>query len=261
MGSPEPRERLTIKCDPYDASAGRRSGTTTRVAHDARQPARRLLGLAETLDAHRGFADVIAALREGHGGTIGGTWGSASALAVAAVAKARATEAGTLVVVLPHAAEADDFVDDVALFSNLPALLLPAVESLGEDDGPTGDPADAERLAVVKRLTVPDGSRPPLVVTSVQALLAPLADPREIEAGTRRIEVGGRLDLEELADWLGARGWRLVDAIDTPGTFARRGGIVDLFAADPLHDETRCHHGRCRHAAQARTACQANAIE
>jgi hypothetical protein len=102
-----------------------------------------LLGLAATRDAHRGVADVIAALREGHGGTIGGTWGSASALPVAAVAKARASEAGTLVVVLPHAAEADDFVDDVALFSDLPALLLPAVESFGEDDGPTGDPAES----------------------------------------------------------------------------------------------------------------------
>jgi hypothetical protein len=75
--------------------------------------ARRLLGLAETLEAHRGFADVIAALREGHGGTIGGTWGSASALAVAALVRARAHEAGKLVVVLPHAAEADDFVDDI----------------------------------------------------------------------------------------------------------------------------------------------------
>ena len=202
------------------------------MAHDARRPAKRLLDLAQTLDAHRGFADVIAALREGHGGTIGGTWGSASALALAAVARTRTSEAGTLVVVLPHAAEADAFVDDFALFSDLPALLLPAVESLGEDGGPTDDPADAERLAVVKRLATPDGPRPPLVVTSIQALLAPLADPREIEAGTRRLALGGRLDPEELADWLGARGWRLVDAIDTPGTFARRGGIVDLYAAD-----------------------------
>ncbi|NBT14609.1 MAG: transcription-repair coupling factor, partial [Planctomycetia bacterium] len=72
----------------------------------------------------------------------------------------------------------------------------------------------------------------PIVVTSIQALLAPLADPREIEASTRRLAVGGRLDPLELADWLAARGWQAADAIDRPGTFARRGGIVDLFAVD-----------------------------
>ena len=189
-----------------------------------------MLGLADTLELHRGFADVIAALREGHGGAVGGTWGSASALTVAAILKAWSTATGTLVVVLPHATEADDFLADLKLFSDVAAVLLPAIESLGEDVG--DDPAAAERLAVVKRLAAPNSARTPVVVTSIQALLAPLADPRDVAAGTRRLAVGGRLDPEELADWVGARGWRLVDAIDAPGTFARRGGIVDLFAAD-----------------------------
>ncbi|MFM7245202.1 MAG: transcription-repair coupling factor [Planctomycetaceae bacterium] len=198
------------------------------MARRARRPTGRLLGLADTLESHRGFADVVAALREGHGGAIGGTWGAASALAVAALLEAWTPATGTLVVVLPHAAEADDFLADLALFSNVAAVLLPAVESLGDDAG--DDPAAAERVAVVKRLAAP--ARTPVVVTSIQALLAPLADPRDVAAGTRRLAVGGRLDPEELADWLGARGWHLVDAIDAPGSFARRGGIVDLFAAD-----------------------------
>ena len=133
------------------------------MADHARQPASRLLGLAETLDSHRGFVDVVASLREGHGGTIGGTWGSASALTVAALARARAAEASTLVVVLPHAAEADNFLDDFGLFSDVPAVLLPAVESLGDDDSAGDDPAETERLALVKRLTMPDAPRPPLV--------------------------------------------------------------------------------------------------
>ena len=41
-----------------------------------------------------------------------------------------------------------------------------------------------------------------------------------------------RRDLRLYADWLAARGWEATDAIDTPGTFARRGGILDLFATD-----------------------------
>jgi transcription-repair coupling factor (superfamily II helicase) len=224
--------------------------------------ARRLIGLADTLETHAGFADVVAALREGHGGSIGGTWGSACALAVAALARAlvsagpatstardggpagNGTGPRTLVVVLPHAAEAEACVDDLALFAATPALLLPAIEDFSfveaaADDDPGGvftaadaapDPVEAERLAVVKRLAA--GALPPVVVTSIQALLAPLVDPRDVAAGTRRLAVGGRLDPEELSDWLAARGWTAADAIDAPGSFARRGGIVDLFAAD-----------------------------
>ena len=202
------------------------------------RPDGRLARLAHTLEQHSGFADVVAALREGHGGTIGGTWGAACALAAAAVLEARgggggsAASPGTLTVILPHAAEAEAFRDDISLFSTVPPLLLPASENLGDEDPSPDDPEEAERLAVVKRLTLPDAPPPPLIVTSIQAILAPLVDPRAIEAGTRRLAVGGTVNPEELAEWLASRGWQAADAIDTPGSFARRGGIVDLFAAD-----------------------------
>jgi transcription-repair coupling factor (superfamily II helicase) len=179
---------------------------------------------------------VIAALREGHGGSIGGTWGSACALAVAAVLRATtgtgAAARSTVVVILPHAAEAEAFVDDFSLFDSHAPLLLPASEDFGEGEPTADDPVEAARLAAVKRLALPDAAPPPLVVTSIQAILAPLVDPRAIEAGTRRLTVGGMVNPEELSEWLALRGWRGADAIDTPGSFARRGGIVDLFAAD-----------------------------
>jgi transcription-repair coupling factor (superfamily II helicase) len=199
------------------------------------RPSGRLASLAATLEQHAGFTDLVAALSAGHGGTIGGTWGSACALVVAAVLRARAVDrgaSGTLAVILPHAAEAEAFVDDFALFSETPPLLLPAVEDLGGEEPSPDDPVEAERLAVVKRLALPGGEPPALVVTSIQAILAALVDPRAIEAGTRRLTVGGTANPEELAEWLAARGWQAADAIDAPGSFARRGGIVDLFAAD-----------------------------
>ncbi len=183
--------------------------------------------------SHSGFADVVASLEEGHGGTIGGTWGSSSALTAAALAAELGSRDGVLVVVLPHAVDAEVFVDDLALFTTLAVAHLPALESFAHNDEPApDDPAAAGRLTLVKRLTMPGGERPRIVVTSIQALLPPLADPREIEESTRRLEPGGRLNPQELADWLGSRGWRATDAIEGPGTFARRGGIVDLFAPD-----------------------------
>ncbi len=202
-------------------------GLARRTPREVRQLAR----LPDTLERHGGFAEVLASLRAGHGGTIGGTWGAACALAAAAVA--RTFPSDLLAVILPHAAEAEAFVDDLAVFGTA-ATLLPAVEDLGGHDAETraADPAAAERLAVVKRLIRPEADPPRLVVASIQALLAPLPDPREIEAGTRRLAVGGRVDPEELAEWLATRGWQAADAIEEPGQFARRGGIVDLFAAD-----------------------------
>ena len=198
------------------------------------RPAERLLGLADTLDTHNGFADVVASLQARHGGTIGGTWGSASALTTAALAdrlKATAKAPSLLVVVLPHAADADFFLDDIALFTSLPVAVLPALEDYG-GGAAVADPTEAERLTLVKRLIGSPADQPQIVVTTIHALLVPLADPRDIEASTRRLVVGGRLDPAELADWLVTRGWEAADAIDRPGTFARRGGILDLFATD-----------------------------
>ena len=197
------------------------------------RPAGRLLSLADTLESHSGFAEVVASLRAGHGGTIGGTWGSASALTAAALAEALAATPtpGTLIVVLPHPADADFFLNDLALFTPLSVAALPALEDYG-DVLPASDPAEADRLSLVKRLTGHPTDHPRIIVTTIQALLAPLADPRDIEASTRRLTVGGRLDPAELTDWLTSRGWESADAIDTPGTFARRGGILDLFATD-----------------------------
>ena len=195
-------------------------------------PAGRLLGLADTLETHNGFAEVVASLRAGHGGTIGGTWGSASALTAAALTQALVDGTdgtGLVVVVLPHAADADFFLDDLSLFTQFPVSLLPALEDFCEATSAT-DPTAAERLALVKRLIGPPTEQPRIIVTTIQALLSPLADPREIEASTRRLAAGGKLDPAELADWLVARGWEPADAIESPGTVARRGGILDLYA-------------------------------
>ena len=79
--------------------------------------------LADGLREHSGFVDVLTSLQQGHGGTIGGTWGAASSLAVAAIASARAKEQeGLIVVVVPHAVDADIFADDLALLPPWPLM-------------------------------------------------------------------------------------------------------------------------------------------
>jgi len=146
------------------------------VARKTTRPAGRLPGLTDTLDAHGGFAEVVASLRAGHGGTIGGTWGSASALTATALAHALPED--TLAVVLPHAAEAEAFIDDLAIFGAT-ATLLPALEDFGGgDEAATADPAAAERLADER-----DGRRQATFTTAV-----PLdaAEQKQIVADTEK---------------------------------------------------------------------------
>ena len=193
--------------------------------------------LAVGLREHSGFVDVLTSLQQGHGGTIGGTWGAASSLAVAAIASARAKEQeGLVVVVVPHAVDADIFADDLALFTSLGVDVLPALESIDDLSADTetliNDPAEAKRLANVKRLVAYSDESPRILVTSMQAVLTPLPDPRQIEESTRHLTLGAQVDPQELAEWLTYRGWKQVDTLDSPGSFARRGGIIDLFASD-----------------------------
>src|SRR6185295_18855306 len=55
------------------------SASQERGAADRQSAALRLRELAANLGVHRGFSDVVASLEAGHGGTLGGGWGSSRA--------------------------------------------------------------------------------------------------------------------------------------------------------------------------------------
>src|SRR5262245_10369890 len=89
-------------------------------------PAERLRELAAHLRNESGFSDVLSSLESGHGGTLGGVWGSSRALVAAALAQACP---GPLVVVAPHPGEIDAIARDLALFTDAPVAEFPAWES------------------------------------------------------------------------------------------------------------------------------------
>jgi len=70
------------------------------------------------------------------------------------------------------------------------------------------------------------------IVTSIAALCQPVPDPSRIASATRVIRRGDRLDLDDLLRWLVHHGFHATTAVELPGEFSHRGGIVDLFAAD-----------------------------
>ena len=93
-----------------------------------------------------------------------------------------------------------------------------------------------ERLGAIASLVEwqPGESVAPVVVTSARALMQHTLPRREFTLGVRSIRVGQRLTLTKvLGSWL-ELGYEMVSVVQAPGTFSRRGGIIDVF---PMHAE------------------------
>lgn len=189
-------------------------------------PSDRLMGLVGHLSEQDGFEGVIRELKMGHAGTFDGVWGSSCALLAAALAHHCWR---TLVVVCPAADLADDLLDDFSLFSKLTPERFPALEGVS-GDRLLLDEVFGERIRLLKRL---GGSAPPeVVVTSIAALLQPVPSRPSLAMQTRAIRAGDRIGVEDLSRWLVENEFHRTSAVELPGEFAVRGGLLDIFAPD-----------------------------
>ncbi|HID78651.1 MAG TPA: transcription-repair coupling factor [Planctomycetaceae bacterium] len=189
----------------------------------------RLLDLAGLLERDEGFARAVASLREAHAATLDGVWGSSCALVAAALARAAP---GPVVVVSAQADQVDDLLDDLALFTRATAERFPAREVL-PGEHVVHDEVFGDRVRLVKLLASAD--RPRVVVASIQSLMQPVPTPQELAASSRWLAVGQQVDIDELCRWLATNRFHSTGAVELPGEFSRRGGIVDLFAPDWYH--------------------------
>jgi transcription-repair coupling factor (superfamily II helicase) len=172
-----------------------------------------LPGLLRTLD---GFAPLAEALRAGRSGAIDGPWGSAAALIAATLAR---ETPGTLVVVIAHLGEVPAWAEEAAGFGSGRAATFPADEIVA-----------GARLKILQQLQ--SDSPPQVLVASIASLVLPVPSRAELARRGRKIKVGEEIDLDGLSAWLVERGYKRIEAVEYPGEFARRGGIIDVFPPD-----------------------------
>ena len=86
-----------------------------------------------------------------------------------------------------------------------------------------------ERVATLYRLTQPE-LRPRLVITSAEALARKTMPPAELASRGLVIAKGQTIDRDQIAKVLTDGGWVRTPVVDEPGTFALRGGVVDVYA-------------------------------
>ncbi len=198
------------------------------------------------------MAQIVARLAAGGAGPVKveGTWGSFARLLTAHVAQALKRP---VLHVCPHLDDADRALDDLKAFGVTRVDLLAAWE--GEEElADATDETRAERLRLVS-LVARAGLKPAptevhgeqagrggfetrlhgeleglVIAVPVQALCQPVPKPSALEAGSLRLEKDQSVDPDTVVEWLVNNSFERVDAIDLPGQFARRGGIVDIYA-------------------------------
>jgi transcription-repair coupling factor (superfamily II helicase) len=167
-----------------------------------------------------------------------GTWGSFAPLLACYASKKIGRP---ILYISPHIDDADKVADDLHTFGGEKVELLPAWE--GEEDiADATDEIRAERLKLVARISsVARPSWPCLhglearatkfiIPASIQALCQPIPKPEVIETSSLQLQTEGKLSPEDAAAWLIDNGFERVERVDLPGQFARRGGIVDIYA-------------------------------
>ncbi|MDG2383959.1 MAG: transcription-repair coupling factor [Pirellulaceae bacterium] len=193
-----------------------------------------LMQLRERLLSDAGFDRVAQTVTAGQSATLDGVCGSSCALVAAALVGR--TDPAPVVLICPRSAEIDHWVDDLTLFSSAPVLTFPALENrpgtVLQDDN-FGD-----RLRTLKKML--HGPTAGFVVASVQSLLQPSPEREAVQRHSRLIRGAETLDVETLAKWLTKNRFHATSAVELPGEFSIRGGILDVFAwdwADPVRIE------------------------
>ncbi len=91
-------------------------------------------------------------------------------------------------------------------------------------------PSQILRTETLNRWHAPEGQRPAIVVTYPEALAEKVASREDIDSHTLRLATGTQADMGQTEDWLRANGFREVDFVYEPGTFAIRGSLLDIFS-------------------------------
>ena len=153
--------------------------------------------------------------------------GSADALLLARQAQARKAAGQLLCIVCADPADAQRLVDELPFFApELHVALFPDWETLPYDSFSPHQDLISERLATLWRLRSGDLDVMLLPATTALTRLAP---PAFLAAYTFHFKQKARLDEAALKAQLTLAGYNHVSQVVSPGEYAVRGGLIDLF--------------------------------
>ncbi len=165
-------------------------------------------------------------MKKGQAATVDGAWNSSAAL-VAATLGLKTPK--TLLIVLAHPRDLDAWAADLVSFTGMRPLVFPAWDALPNTETVL-DEVGGQRLRLLRQL---EGDQPPrFLLTTMQALVQPVPNREQLAGQRKKLRVGQAISLEELSAWLVQHGMQRMEAVEIPGEFSRRGGILDVYAPD-----------------------------
>ena len=191
----------------------------------------RVLEVAELPAQIRQREDVAAAL-EGWDSSgpiwFQGVWGGTRSLLSATLAVCRSP----LLVLVPTSVDADLIATDLETYGIGVVPTIPFNTAEGTPDS-IRDQDYARRLQVLQRLrNVTEGAPIRAITAPATAIIQSVPSPEALKAASRSISVGETLQPEEFRRWLASAGYHASTAVELPGEFSQRGGILDIFAPD-----------------------------
>lgn len=189
----------------------------------------KLVDVPRLLDESSGIGVRLASHQPSDRLAFSGVWGCVRGVFAAAVAR----HASHILMLLPQAADADIVAGDAQAFGVADAVALPlsaadvSASSVRDDDY-------AERLQVLQRLLQRDEDPvgPLLVTAFIGGAMQLVPTPEKLEASTRKISVGDEVEPDDIRRWLAEAGFTATTAVQLPGEFATRGGLLDIYSAD-----------------------------
>ena len=193
--------------------------------------------LADGLRHLKLFSDLRRQLQGTGEVEVGGAWATAGLSLALSLAQ---EVSAPLLVVTPEEDAAEWAVEDAETLSGVAPLRFAAWEELPTAEEPVDPEVFAERVRVLGALREQGGSPPRVLVTSVQALSQPVVGPERLRRESLELATGQEFARDRLIEWLTEREFERLPAVDRPGEFSVRGGIVDVFpvgAEQPLRVE------------------------
>lgn len=184
-----------------------------------------LKSLGRRLSHVKGFEECIEALQTGEPVSFEGVPRSACALLVSQLA----SEApGKLLVVTPDVDLVDDLYREIGHYCDEKVVEFPRCQ-VG-DEQPLIDQEYGQRVGLLKQLV--DQKAPKVIAAEIKSLLQPCPSAESIRQNSRTLSVGQQIDVDDFLKWLADHQFHATTAVELPGEFSSRGGIIDIFAFD-----------------------------
>jgi len=178
---------------------------------------------------------LLEAIAKGERTPVRGLTGSARGYLAAWLQRATGK---TVVYLAPHGDAFEETRDDIEYFRGVGNVLaFPEPDHLPYDPSSPHPGVTAQRLQTLARLAAGETG---LVLATVRGVLQKVPRPARLQGAMLRLSVGSDYDPHELVERLVFMGYERFAEVEAMGHFARRGGILDVYAvgmADPLRLE------------------------